>query len=771
MGEEREKEMLDEHYKTKMFKKIVERADEDEELVLDEDEEQKMRRYRRKEDGVDGSDHEDDLMERSRSRGEYDRGGSRSNSEERGRKPYSRDQSWSPESDSDSKKIKFVSRTRLKKKVADGSDVEDGEVEEVDREEDQLQLLQKMKNLRKKMSKMEDEKVNEDIVPASGITSPQPNTSARGGRGRGRGARGRGRGRGRGKPGSGSDEDEWSMKKYDFDAPDIKEAVESHKPNFVKAPRRVFEKHDGYYSEEEEEEENEEDGEMDVTEVEKEGDEGEDSNNKQQMQPGDNQQLIMKKEHPAVKNEELTVAADVKMSASKDEFKRVTRAEWNTMGYKEKKKYLKERRKRKQIETVFIKDDSDNEQLSGDDGEEMDDLEFSDSEDEKDKGERLAKEALKSYAKAFTKEEHPEDYKLVMRKDTVEAELADAGDANYETIEDIELRDKREKMESKEKEKKNKMREDRIKRMQAFQASSVLREEPKVIEEEDEDEMEDDEEDEVIEEKEPESNPFYSSYKQAIENEEELDDPLKEERERSRLKLEEDEKELKKLEEEIQVKKLKESPEPPQAKKIKTEFEKYSGVGVFKTMIDSEKEKIQQELTEGEAKNKVETALEEEKRKKSAEKVLKKSRRRGDPNNPSKEEMDAAQELEQLTWQDRYMKNKRVKDVVTSSKMFSKVKNKLKLEKTEKELEVAPGISTETSSEDREKEAAKPVTTKPDLPGMIGSLEEYVSLVGKSVGQLAEAKYEPPEVESSDDSEGEQGEEEGNLWGAIMGGK
>merc|ERR1719470_95112 len=40
--EEKEKEMLDEHYKTKMTKKIVERADEDEELVLDEDEEKKM---------------------------------------------------------------------------------------------------------------------------------------------------------------------------------------------------------------------------------------------------------------------------------------------------------------------------------------------------------------------------------------------------------------------------------------------------------------------------------------------------------------------------------------------------------------------------------------------------------------------------------------------------------------------------------------------------------------------------------------------------------
>merc|ERR1712130_663418 len=134
----------------------------------------------------------------------------------------------------------------------------------------------------------------------------------------------------------------------------------------------------------------------------------------------------------------------------KDDFKRVTRAEWNKMTYKEKKNYLKERRKRKQQQTIFIKDDSDNEQLSSDEGDDGVELEFSDSEDEKDKGERLAKEALKSYAKAFTKEEHPEDYKLVMRKDTVEAELADEGLNNYETIEDIEFRDKREKMELKE---------------------------------------------------------------------------------------------------------------------------------------------------------------------------------------------------------------------------------------------------------------------------------------------------------------------------------
>ena len=38
-------------------------------------------------------------------------------------------------------------------------------------------------------------------------------------------------------------------------------------------------------------------------------------------------------------------------------------------------------------------------------------------------------------------------------------------------------------------------------------------------------------------------------------------------------------------------------------------------------------------------------------RRKEAEKVLRKGRRRGDPNNPTKEEVEAAQELEALTWQ------------------------------------------------------------------------------------------------------------------------
>merc|ERR1711915_382168 len=104
-------------------------------------------------------------------------------------------------------------------------------------------------------------------------------------------------------------------------------------------------------------------------------------------------------------------------------FKKVSRNEWNKMSSKEKKKYLKERRRWKLKNTIYIKDDSDKEQLS--DNSESEDLEFSDSEDECDKDERLAKEALKSYASTFSKEQHPEDYKLVMRKDIIDAEMAE----------------------------------------------------------------------------------------------------------------------------------------------------------------------------------------------------------------------------------------------------------------------------------------------------------------------------------------------------------
>merc|ERR1711971_245778 len=108
---------------------------------------------------------------------------------------------------------------------------------------------------------------------------------------------------------------------------------------------------------------------------------------------------------------------------TKSTFRKVSREDWNKMTKTEKRKYLKDRKKWKLSQTVFIKDDSDNEQLTDDEDHSEEDLQYSDSEDEKEKQDRLAREALKSYAGAFEKEQAPEDYKLVMRKDVVEEEL------------------------------------------------------------------------------------------------------------------------------------------------------------------------------------------------------------------------------------------------------------------------------------------------------------------------------------------------------------
>ena len=57
---------------------------------------------------------------------------------------------------------------------------------------------------------------------------------------------------GRGKKnddGSECEEDAYTLKQYNFDAHDMKETVKDHKPNFVKAPKKADDKHDGYYSE------------------------------------------------------------------------------------------------------------------------------------------------------------------------------------------------------------------------------------------------------------------------------------------------------------------------------------------------------------------------------------------------------------------------------------------------------------------------------------------------------------------------------------------
>ena len=116
-------------------------------------------------------------------------------------------------------------------------------------------------------------------------------------------------------------------------------------------------------------------------------------------------------------------------------------------------------------------------------------------------------------------------------------------------------------------------------------------------------------------------------------------------------------------------------------------------------------------------------------------------------------------EKEENTWKQRWFQDYKTKQVYTSSKILSKTKQKMKqLEKNKvRELEEA-----EVAEEER-----KDAETEPQ--GIIGSIQEYASLVGKSVKQLAEAKYDLPEVSDSE-SEDSGGEEDGNLWGTILGG-
>merc|ERR1711874_295748 len=122
----------------------------------------------------------------------------------------------------------------------------------------------------------------------------------------------------------------WSLKKYDFDAPDVKETVKDHKPNFVKAPRRVFEKHDGYYSEEDEEA-----NAMDNIE----------GKEKAEIKcESEREELGEEKEVPQASGKDASAASSEEKADCNDGFKRATREEFNMMSRKEKKKYLKKRR-------------------------------------------------------------------------------------------------------------------------------------------------------------------------------------------------------------------------------------------------------------------------------------------------------------------------------------------------------------------------------------------------------------------------------------------
>eukprot|EP00088_Acartia_fossae_P005050 TRINITY_DN1220_c0_g1_i1.p1 TRINITY_DN1220_c0_g1~~TRINITY_DN1220_c0_g1_i1.p1 ORF type:complete len:400 (-),score=185.90 TRINITY_DN1220_c0_g1_i1:188-1360(-) len=389
------------------------------------------------------------------------------------------------------------------------------------------------------------------------------------------------------------------------------------------------------------------------------------------------------------------------------------------MTREEKKKYQRERKAWKEANTKYIKDDSDNEQLTSSGDEDLV-LSASEAEDEKEREERLAKEALKSYAQSFSVQEAPpEDYQLVMRKDVWDKELdEEVAQPGFETLEDIEIRDKQERIEQRNKTKQEKARAERLRRMQAFQASSAVRMEEEE-QEESEPEPEEDEDKEEVEE--AQGNSFYSSYNEAMQGEEKdnVEDPLKEERLRRQKELAEDEAAL--------------------------------------AAMGSEDQDAA-------------------KRRKMAEfKLWKSQRKQSDPNKASKDMVDAQQELDKAAFDERWKNDEKMKEVFTSSKLVSKAKMKMKL------AAGGGGASSSTQQETKKEESEKKANTeKKDeeskeesnvdaLPDMIGSMNQYAKILGKSVTELNEEKFQPPPAEASDSEDEEGSDKEGDLWGAIMG--
>ena len=127
-------------------------------------------------------------------------------------------------------------------------------------------------------------------------------------------------------------------------------------------------------------------------------------------------------------------------------------------------------------------------------------------------------------------------------------------------------------------------------------------------------------------------------------------------------------------------------------------------------------------------------------------------------------QVDAQQE-EMLTWQDRWYQNKKVQNVVSQSRMMGKVKANIKIklkDPNEQDEESSKATAATEEGGASSKEPQKP--TVEELPEMIGSMEEYATLVGKSVDEIEKE-------EEAESSEEEEDGEDDPLWGAILGKK
>merc|ERR1712059_120336 len=123
-----------------------------------------------------------------------------------------------------------------------------------------------------------------------------------------------------------------------------------------------------------------------------------------------------------------------------------------------------------------------------------------------------------------------------------------------------------------------------------------------------------------------------------------------------------------------------------------------------------------------------------------------------------KEEVDKQQEeMEGLTWADRWYQNKQVQKVVQHSQLMSKVRSNIKIKLRGSELLTEPSTSnsplesgnsghaspTSTALSSTEKVPIEKQVAEVDLPETItGSMKEYATIVGKTAEQLENEQLE-----------------------------
>ena len=152
---------------------------------------------------------------------------------------------------------------------------------------------------------------------------------------------------------------------------------------------------------------------------------------------------------------------------------------------------------------------------------------------------------------------------------------------------------------------------------------------------------------------------------------------------------------------------------------------------------------------------------------------------------PNKEQVDREQEeMDSQTWADRWYQNKDVKKVMQHSQLMSKVRSniKIKLKETEGLSEqinssevtmssssenASPSVGMSSSAELSKSEKHTPGDKASD--NIVGSMDEYAKIVGKTAEQLEKEQLEELEKHDIEEDSDEDDDNDDDLWGAIMG--